>query len=92
MHSIVLGDGYGINTDVFDVTEEEYQIERSGLTDNQLTSLLLQIRQYAGVDQFDWSPDILRYPLKSYRMPSHAVTKIGLGYYKISATLRRVDA
>lgn len=90
MHSIVLGDGYSIDTDVYQTVDEDYQIEKSGITEGQLASLLLLIRQLAGVDEFEWSPDINRYPLKSYRMPNHSVTKIGLGYYKISALIRRV--
>ena len=91
MHSIVLGDGYGIDSDVYQSLDEDYQIEKTGINENELSSLLLQIRQFAGVDEFDWSPEPSRYPLKKYRMPSHSVTKIGLGYYKISASLRRTS-
>lgn len=92
IHAIELGDGYGIQSDVFRAIDDEYQIEKSGLTETQVTALILQIRQFAGVDSFDWSPDIARYPLKSYRMPNHIVTRIGLGYYRISASLRRIVA
>ena len=92
VHAIELGDGYGVQSDVFRVTDDDYQIEKSGITEGQITALILQLRQFAGVDKFDWSPDIARYPLESYRMPNHIITRIGVGYYKISASLRRIVA
>ena len=92
IHSIELGDGYAIQTDVHNVTDEDYQIEKSGIPEYLIEPLILQLRQFAGVDSFDWSPDITRYPLKAYRMPNHIVTRIGQGYYKVSASLRRIVA
>ena len=92
VHAVELGDGYGLQSDIFRVTDDEGQVEKSGIPEAQIADLILQLRQFAGVDKFDWSPDIARYPLESYRMPNHIVTRIGLGYYKISATLRRIAA
>lgn len=92
VHAVELGDGYGIQSDVFRVVDDDYQVEKSGIPEHLIEPLILQLRQFAGVDKFDWSPDIARYPLKAYRMPNHIVTRIGLGYYKISASLRRIVA
>lgn len=88
---VELGDGYAVKSTVHRAFDEQWQIERSGLDEEEILAIVTQLKQYAGVDRFDWSPDPLRYPLKSYRMEEQVVTRIGVGRYAISTNITRTE-
>jgi phage-related protein len=91
MNRVTLGDGYAVKSAVFRAFDEKWQIERSGLNEEEIQTIVTQLKQYGGVDRFDWSPDPIRYPLKSYRMEEQVVTRIGVGRYSISTNITRTE-
>lgn len=88
---VELGDGYAVKSTVFKAFDEQWQIERSGLNEEEILTISTQLKQYAGVDRFDWSPDPDRYPLKSYRAQEQVITRIGIGRYSISMNITRTE-
>jgi phage-related protein len=91
VNRVELGDGYAVKSATFKALDEKWQIERSGLDEEEILTIVTQLKQYAGVDRFDWSPDPTRHPLKSYRMEEQVVTRIGPGRYSISTNITRTE-